>query len=170
MFTLIGIGTSVAFIFSVTAMLFPAIFPAQFRTASGSVFVYFEASTVIITLVLLGQLLEAKAHSRTSSAIKELLKLVPSNATLITGGNEKIISINEIKEGDLLRVKPGAKIPVDGVVTEGAGSIDESMITGEPMPVDKGTGDTVRSGTINGLKSFLMEIANQNDGQIYFIE
>jgi Cu+-exporting ATPase len=157
MFTLIGIGTSVAFIFSVTAMLFPAIFPAQFRTASGSVFVYFEASTVIITLVLLGQLLEAKAHSRTSGAIKELLKLVPSNATLITGGNEKIISINEIKEGDLLRVKPGGKIPVDGVVTEGAGSIDESMITGEPIPVDKETGDSVTSGTINTTSSFVMK-------------
>ncbi len=157
MFTLIGIGTSVAFLFSVTAMLFPGIFPAQFRTASGSVFVYFEASTVIITLVLLGQLLEAKAHSRTSGAIKELLKLVPSNATLLTGGDEKIISINEIKAGDLLRVKPGEKIPVDGVVTEGAGSIDESMITGEPMPVDKETGDSVTSGTINTTSSFVMK-------------
>lgn len=157
MFTLIGIGTGVAFLFSVVAMLVPDIFPAQFKTMSGTVFVYFEAATVIITLVLLGQLLEAKAHSRTSGAIKELLKLVPAEATLIVNGEEKIIPIDEIKKGDHLRVKPGEKIAVDGKVLEGESSIDESMITGEPIPVDKKSGDPVTSGTINTTKSFVME-------------
>lgn len=157
MFTLIGIGTGVAFLFSVVAMLVPDIFPVQFRTMSGTVFVYFEAATVIITLVLLGQLLEAKAHSRTSGAIKELLKLVPAEATLVVNGEEKVISIDEIKKGDQLRVKPGEKIAVDGKVLEGESSIDESMITGEPVPVDKKRGDPVTSGTINTTKSFIME-------------
>ncbi len=157
MFTLIGIGTGVAFLFSVIAMLFPGIFPVQFRTMSGTVFVYFEAATVIITLVLLGQLLEAKAHSRTSGAIKELLKLVPSEATLLINGEEKIIPIDDIKKGDRLRVKPGEKIPVDGKVTDGESSIDESMITGEPIPADKKADDKVTSGTINTTRSFVME-------------
>ncbi|MEO7292770.1 MAG: heavy metal translocating P-type ATPase, partial [Ginsengibacter sp.] len=157
MFTLIGIGTGVAFLFSVIAMIFPGIFPDQFRTMSGTVFVYFEAATVIITLVLLGQLLEARAHSRTSGAIKELLKLVPSEATLLINGEEKIILIDEIKKGDRLRVKPGGKIPVDGKVVEGESSIDESMITGEPIPADKTVGDKVSSGTINTTRSFVME-------------
>lgn len=157
MFTLIGIGTGVAFLFSVVAMLFPNIFPDQFKTMSGTVFVYFEAATVIITLVLLGQLLEAKAHSRTSGAIKELLKLVPSEAILVENGEEKIISIDDIKKGDHLRVKPGEKIPVDGKVMEGESSIDESMITGEPIPVDKKKGDAVTSGTINTTRTFVME-------------
>lgn len=157
MFTLIGIGTGVAFLFSVVAMLFPDIFPAQFKTESGSVFVYFEATTVILTLVLLGQLLEARAHSRTSGAIRELLKLVPANATLLLNGEERVISIDEIKKGDRLRIKPGDKIPVDGKLVEGQGSIDESMITGEPIPVDKNEGDTVTSGTINSNTSFVME-------------
>ncbi len=157
MFTLIGIGTGVAFLFSVIAMIFPGIFPDQFRTMSGTVFVYFEAATVIITLVLLGQLLEARAHSRTSGAIKELLKLVPSEATLLINGEEKIISIDEIKKGDRLRVKPGGKIPVDGKVVEGESSIDESMITGEPIPADKSADDKVTSGTINTTRSFVME-------------
>ena len=157
MFTLIGIGTGVAFVFSVIAMLFPYIFPAQFRTESGTVFVYFEATTVILTLVLLGQLLEARAHSKTSGAIKELLKLVPAEATLIVDGEEKIIPIDDIKKGDLLRVKPGEKIPVDGKLVKGQGSIDESMITGEPIPADKNVDDKVTSGTINTTKSFVME-------------
>jgi Cu2+-exporting ATPase len=157
MFTLIGIGTGVAFIFSVVAMLFPTIFPAQFKTHSGTVFVYFEAATVILTLVLLGQLLEARAHSRTSGAIKALLKLVPSEATLITNGEEKVIPIDEIKTGDRLRIKPGEKIPVDGKLIQGIASIDEAMITGEPVPVDKGVDDKVTSGTINTTTSFVME-------------
>ncbi|CAL2104129.1 Copper-exporting P-type ATPase [Tenacibaculum sp. 190130A14a] len=157
MFTLIGIGAGIAWVFSVFAMLFPDIFPAQFKTPHGNVFVYFEATTVILTLVLLGQLLEARAHSQTSGAIKELLKLVPSTATLLVNGEEKIIAIDKIQQGDLLRVKPGDKIPVDGVINEGVSSIDESMITGEPIPVDKKQGDKVSSGTINGTKSFVME-------------
>ncbi|MFY0654367.1 MAG: cadmium-translocating P-type ATPase [Cyclobacteriaceae bacterium] len=158
MFTLIGIGAGVAWIFSVVAMLFPEIFPEDFRTASGTVFVYFEATTVILTLVLLGQLLEAKAHSQTSGAIKELLKLAPTEATLVTPNeNDKTILIDHIKVGDLLRVKPGEKIPVDGKIIEGNSSIDESMITGEPIPVEKWVGERVNSGTINGTKSFVFE-------------
>jgi len=156
MFTLIGIGSGIAWIFSVFAMLFPDIFPEDFKTHDGNVFVYFEAATVILTLVLLGQLLEARAYSQTSGAIKELLKLVPSTATLVENGIDKVIAIDKIEWGNLLRVKPGEKIPVDGSIVEGQSSIDESMITGEPIPVDKKTGDKVSSGTINGTKSFVM--------------
>ncbi|MFV8325112.1 heavy metal translocating P-type ATPase [Flavobacterium sp. ZS1P14] len=156
MFTLIGIGTGVAFLFSLAGMFFPAIFPNEFRTEEGTVLLYFEATTVILTLVLLGQLLEARAHSQTSGAIKELLKLAPTEATLVIDGKDKVISIHDIKKGDLLRVKPGEKIPVDGKITDGESAIDESMITGEPIPVDKIVGDTVSSGTINGNKSFVM--------------
>lgn len=158
MFTLIGIGAGVAWIFSVVAMLFPEVFPDDFKTESGTVFVYFEATTVILTLVLLGQLLEARAHSQTSGAIKELLKLAPTEATLVTpNSGDQVVSINDIKKGDWLRVKPGDKIPVDGKIVEGHSSIDESMISGEPIPVDKNTGDQVSSGTINGTKSFVLE-------------
>ena len=157
MFTLIGIGSGIAWLFSVFAMLFPDVFPQDFKTTDGNVFVYFEATTVILTLVLLGQLLEAKAHSQTSGAIKELLKLVPSTATLVIDGEDKVIAIDKIEQGNLLRVKPGEKIPVDGSVVEGHSSIDESMITGEPIPVDKSVGDKVSSGTINGTKSFVMK-------------
>ncbi|WP_414000118.1 heavy metal translocating P-type ATPase [Flavobacterium sp. W1B] len=156
MFTLIGIGSGMAFLFSLVGLFFPDIFPDEFKTHNGAVHLYFEATTVILTLVLLGQLLEAKAHSRTSSAIKELLKLAPTEATLVSGGVDKIISIHDIKKGDLLRVKPGDKIPVDGKITTGESTIDESMITGEPIPVDKKVGDSVVSGTINGNKSFVM--------------
>ncbi len=157
MFTLIGLGAGAAFLFSVFALLFPSIFPDQFKTESGTVFVYFEAVTVILTLVLLGQLLEAKAHSQTSGAIKELLKLAPSEATLVTPEGDKVVSIHSIKKGDLLRVKPGDKIPVDGKIVEGSSNVDESMITGEPIPVSKKIGDKVSSGTINGNQSFVME-------------
>ena len=157
MFTLIGIGAGIAWLFSVFAMLFPDLFPQDFKTADGNVFVYFEATTVILTLVLLGQLLEARAHSQTSGAIKELLKLVPSTATLVTNGEDKVIAIDKIEKGNLLRVKPGEKIPVDGSIVEGHISIDESMITGEPIPVDKNIDDKVSSGTINGTKSFIMK-------------
>lgn len=156
MFTLIGIGTGVAFLFSLFGMFFPAIFPTEFKTHNGMVSLYFEATTVILTLVLLGQLLEARAHSQTSGAIKELLKLAPTEAILVLDGKDKVISIHDIKKGDLLRVKPGNKIPVDGKITDGESTIDESMITGEPIPVDKKTGDNVSSGTINGNKSFVM--------------
>lgn len=156
MFTLIGIGAGVAWLFSVFGMLVPDFFPAQFRTESGAVHVYFEAATVILTLVLLGQLLEARAHSKTNSAVKELLKLAPNKAVKIVGGEEVEVSIDKIELNDILKVKPGDKIPVDGVVTEGETNIDESMITGEPIPVTKGAGDKVTSGTINGNQTFLM--------------
>lgn len=156
MFTLIGIGTSVAFLFSIVGMFFPDVFPDEFKSHHGTIHLYFEAATVIITLVLLGQLLEAKAHGQTNGAIKELLKLAPTEATLVENGSDKVISIHNIKKGDLLRVKPGEKIPVDGKITSGESSINESMITGEPIPADKKTGDTVIAGTINGTKSFVM--------------
>ena len=156
MFTLVGIGTGVAFIFSIMGLLFPAIFPSEFKTESGTVHLYFEATAVILTLVLLGQLLEARAHSQTSGAIKELMKLAPTEAVLVENGEDKVISIHDIQVGDLLRVKPGDKIPVDGKIAEGEGSVDESMISGEPIPVDKTKGDNVSSGTINGTKSFVM--------------
>ncbi|MBG6110448.1 Cu2+-exporting ATPase [Flavobacterium sp. CG_9.10] len=156
MFTLIGIGSGVAFLFSVFGLFFPELFPNEFKTEGGTVHLYFEATTVILTLVLLGQLLEAKAHSRTSGAIKELLKLAPTEATLVVDGADKVISIHDIKKGDLLRVKPGDKIPVDGKITDGESTIDESMISGEPIPVDKTIDDSVIAGTINGNKSFVM--------------
>ncbi len=157
MFTLIGIGAGVAWLFSLFGLVFPNLFPSDFKTDFGTVHVYFEAATVILTLVLLGQLLEAKAHSKTNNAVKELLKLAPNKAVRIEDGEEKEISIDDIKIGDLLRVKPGDKIPVDGVITEGKSSIDESMITGEPIPVDKEKEDQVTSGTINGKQSFVMK-------------
>ncbi len=156
MFTLIGIGTGVEFLFSLVGMFFPEIFPQEFKTDSGTVLLYFEATTVILTLVLLGQLMEARAHSQTSSAIKELLKLAPTEAVLVVDGKDQVVSIHDIKKGDLLRVKPGDKIPVDGKITDGESTVDESMITGEPIPVDKKSGDNVSSGTINGNKSFVM--------------
>ena len=156
MFTLVGIGTGVAFIFSIVGLLFPGIFPNEFKTDAGTIHLYFEATAVILTLVLLGQLLEAKAHSQTSGALKELLKLAPTESVLVENGEDKVISIHDIKVGDLLRVKPGDKIPVDGKIMEGQSSIDESMITGEPIPVDKEKGDKISSGTINGTKSFIM--------------
>ncbi len=157
MFTLIGIGAGVAWLFSVFGLLFPQVFPPQFKTDSGAVHVYFEAATVILTLVLMGQVLEARAHSKTNSAVKELLKLAPNKAIKIVDGKEEVVAIKKIKKGDILKVKPGEKIPVDGHITEGQSSIDESMITGEPIPVDKSEDDKVSSGTINGNQSFLMK-------------
>ncbi|TDT43785.1 Cu2+-exporting ATPase [Maribacter spongiicola] len=156
MFTLIGIGAGVAWLFSVFAILVPDFFPPQFRTDQGTVHVYFEAATVILTLVLFGQLLEARAHSKTNSAVKELLKLAPNKAIKIVDGKEVSIAIDQISKGDLLRVKPGDKIPVDGSIHEGESTVDEAMITGEPVPVQKVVGDTISSGTINGKGSFVM--------------
>jgi Cu2+-exporting ATPase len=156
MFTLIGIGSGVAWLFSVTALLFPGIFPDQFKSHAGTVYVYFEATTVILTLVLLGQLLEARAHGKTNRAIKELLKLAPNKATKIIDGKEQVVAIDSIQKGDFIRVKPGEKIPVDGSIKDGESTIDESMISGEPIPVDKTAGDKVSSGTINGNKTFVM--------------
>ncbi|OFA32508.1 copper-translocating P-type ATPase [Glaciecola punicea] len=157
MFTLIGIGASVAWLFSVFGILFPDFFPAQFKTDFGAVHVYFEAATVILTLVLMGQVLEARAHSKTNSAVKELLKIAPNKAVRVVNGTEEEVAIDKIQKGDILRVKPGEKIPVDGVITEGNTTVDESMISGEPIPVDKTQDDKVSSGTINGNQSFLMK-------------
>ncbi|MEX0275759.1 MAG: heavy metal translocating P-type ATPase, partial [Flavobacteriaceae bacterium] len=157
MFTLIGIGAGIAWLFSVVGMFLPDVFPAQFKTESGTVHVYFEAATVILTLVLLGQVLEARAHSKTNSAVRELLKLAPNKAIKVVNGEMVEVGIDAIEIGDVLKVRPGDKIPVDGSITEGHGTIDESMITGEPIPVNKTEGDTVSSGTINGSQSFLMK-------------
>ncbi|SOC80007.1 Cu2+-exporting ATPase [Salinimicrobium sediminis] len=163
MFTLIGIGAGVAWLFSVFGMLFPGWFPEQFLSHHGTVHVYYEAATVILTLVLLGQLLEARAHSRTNSAIKELLKLAPNTATIVENGEEREIHTDEIEVGNILRVKPGDKIPVDGSIQKGQTNIDESMITGEPVPVEKAEGDKVTSGTINGNRSFTMKAEKVGD-------
>ena len=156
MFTLIGIGAGIAWLFSVVALVFPAIFPEQFKTTEGTVHVYFEAATVILTLVLLGQVLEARAHKRTSSALRQLMELTPKKALRIVNGEEELIRIEHILKGDLIRVKPGEKIPVDGVVIKGNSTVNESMLSGEPIPVDKAESDTVHAGTINGNGTFDM--------------
>ena len=158
MFTLIAIGMGVAYLYSVIATLFPEIFPAAFRDANGEVGLYFEAAAVITTLVLLGQVLELRARSKTSSAIKSLLGLAPNSARIVDeNGEEKDISLTDVMVGDLLRVRPGEKVPVDGKVTDGESFIDESMISGEPMEVKKSLGDSVTGGTVNGNGSFLMK-------------
>ena len=163
MFTLIGIGSGVAWLLSVFGLIFPDIFPVQFKTSSGAVHVYFEAATVILTLVLLGQLLEAKAHSKTNSAVKALLQLAPNKAIKVENREDIEVPIHSIEINDILKVKPGERIPVDGVVTNGSTSVDESMITGEPMPVSKSEGDKVSSGTINGRPGH-PPISNYPDG------
>ena len=157
MFTLIGLGITVAYAFSVAATLAPDIFPDSFRDARGRVGVYFEAAAVITTLVLLGQVLELRARQATSGAIRALLELAPPKARRIApDGTERDVSIDDLREGDRLRVRPGEKIPVDGEVIEGSSTIDESMITGEPMPVRKAPGDAVTGGTVNQTGGFVM--------------
>ncbi|MBE0663857.1 MAG: copper-translocating P-type ATPase [Bacteroidales bacterium] len=157
MWTLISIGVGSAYLFSVFALMIPGVFPDQFKDANGNVHLYFEAAAVILTLVLLGQVLELRAHSKTNSAIKALLNLVPPIARIIRNGEEEEIPMEEVQTGDLLRVRPGEKIPVDGTITDGTAVIDESMITGESIPADKSTGDKVTGGTINGKTSFVMK-------------
>jgi heavy metal translocating P-type ATPase len=157
MWTLISIGTGAAYLFSVLGLMVPGIFPAQFKDEQGNVHLYFEAAAVILTLVLLGQVLELRAHSKTSSAIKELLNLVPPVARLIRNGEENEIPLEDVQEGDILRVRPGEKIPVDGIITNGNAVIDESMITGESIPAEKSKNDKVTGGTINGKTSFEMK-------------
>jgi Cu2+-exporting ATPase len=157
MWTLITIGVGAAYIFSVLGLFFPGLFPSQFKDVQGNVHLYFEASAVILTLVLLGQVLELRAHSKTNSAIKALLGLVPPVARIITNGQEKEVPLEEVQVGDILRIKPGEKIPVDGIITNNTAVIDESMITGEPIPVDKSGGDKVTGGTINGKTVFDMK-------------
>jgi Cu+-exporting ATPase len=155
MFTLIAIGTGAAYLYSLVAVLFPSLIPDAFRH-QGTVHVYFEAAAVIVTLVLLGQVLELRARRRTGAAIRELLSLAPPTARIVRDGLEREVPLEEVRQGDTLRVRPGEKIPVDGRLTEGRSTVDESMITGEPMPVEKQTGDPVIGGTVNQTGSFLM--------------
>jgi Cu+-exporting ATPase len=157
MFTLIALGTGAAYLDSVAATLFPQIFPASFRDMHGAVSTYFEAAAVITTLVLLGQVLELRARQQTSSAIRSLLNLAPKQAHQIApDGTEKDVALDVVKKGDLLRVRPGESVPVDGVILDGASAVDESMVTGEPMPVDKSVGDKVTGGTLNANGTFVM--------------
>ncbi len=157
MFTLIALGTGAAFVYSVVATLAPDIFPASFRGHHGEVAVYFEAAAVIVTLVLLGQVLELLARSRTSSAIKALLGLAPKTARRVRDdGGEEDVPLDAVQVGDRLRVRPGEKVPVDGTVVEGTSAVDESMITGEPIPVEKGPGTRLTGATVNGTGSFVM--------------
>jgi Cu2+-exporting ATPase len=157
MWTLISIGVGAAYLFSVVALLIPNVFPAQFKDVHGNVHLYFEAAAVILTLVILGQVFELRAHNKTNSAIKALLGLVPPVARVIHNGQEEEIPLEEVQVADILRVKPGEKVPVDGIITEGHAVIDESMITGEPIPVDKLENDKITGGTINGNTSFEMK-------------
>jgi len=157
MFTLIGLGTGAAYLDSLAATIFPQIFPASFRDASGAPPVYFEAAAIITTLGLLGQVLELRARQKTSGAIRALLHLAPQQAHLIAADGERDVPLNEVQPGDRLRVRPGERVPTDGVVLEGQSAIDESMLTGEPMPVEKSSGDPVTGGTLNSSGSFVME-------------
>ena len=157
MFTLIGLGTGAAYLYSVAATLVPGLFPDSFRIHGGELAVYFEPAVAIIALVLLGQVLELRARSRTSSALKALLGLAPKTARVVRGDTrEEDIPLEQVQVGDRLRVRPGEKIPVDGVVLEGSSSVDESMVTGEPIPVDKQSGQNVVGATVNGTGSFVM--------------
>ena len=157
MFTLIGLGVAVGYLFSVIAVVLPGVFPHSFRHADGNVPVYFEAAAVIVTLVLLGQVLELRARSQTGTAIRELLGLAPKTARRISqNGQEEDIPLEHVSVGDRLRVRPGERVPVDGVVLDGSSAVDESMITGEPIPVEKHSGDRVVGATINGTGSFVM--------------
>ncbi|MCH9052148.1 MAG: copper-translocating P-type ATPase, partial [Proteobacteria bacterium] len=157
MFTLISIGVGVAYLFSTVAVLFPGIFPAAFKGAGGEVALYFEAAAVIVTLVLLGQVLELRARSRTSDAIRALLDLAPKTARIIReDGSEEDIALERVAPGDRLRVRPGEKVPVDGVVLEGGSALDESMVSGESLPVEKSPGDWLTGATINGAGSLIM--------------
>jgi P-type Cu+ transporter len=157
MFTLIALGTGTAYAYSLVAVFFPSAFPASFQTRNGQVPVYFEAAAAITTLVLLGQVLELRARSRTSAAIRSLLRLTPKDARLVRrDGTEIDVPVETITKGDVLRVRPGERVPVDGVVIEGSSSVDESLVTGEPIPIEKIGRSTVTGGTVNGTGSFLM--------------
>jgi len=159
MFTLIGLGVAVAFLYSLVATIAPGIFPQAFRSANGHVDVYFEAAAVITTLVLLGQVLELKARGRTSGAIRALLELAPPTANRVRDdGSEEQVALDDVRVGDKLRVRPGEKVPLDGTVAEGSSAVDESMISGEPIPVGKEPGSDVIGGTVNGTGGFVMEV------------
>src|SRR2546428_2771186 len=157
MFTLIALGTGTAYVYSVVAALVPGMFPESFRTHGGEVELYFEAAAIITTLVLLGQVIELRARSQTSSAIKALLGLTPKTARrLRDDGDEEDVSLDEVRPGDRLRVRPGERVPVDGVVLEGTSAVDESMVTGEPIRVEKAPSSRVTGGTVNGTGGFVM--------------
>ncbi len=156
MFTLIAVGVGAAFLYSAVVMLAPGIFPASFRE-HGRLGIYFESAAMITVLVLLGQVLEGRARARTGAAIRSLLDLAPKTARRLRDGHEEDVPVDEIELGDVLRVRPGEKIPVDGEITEGRSTIDESMITGEPMPAEKAPGDTVTGGTVNKTGAFLLK-------------
>jgi len=157
MFTLIGIGVGTAYLYSVAAVLIPGAFPDSLRGHGGQIGVYFEAAAVITTLVLLGQVLELRARSRTSGAIKALLGLAPKTARRVAAdGSEEDVPLEQVRVGDLLRVRPGEKIPVDGIVVDGQSAVDESMVTGEPIPVEKLQNSKLIGGTVNGTGSFLL--------------
>src|SRR5512134_980997 len=157
MFTLIGLGVSVAYLYSLIATLFPGVFPPSFRLEGGEVAVYFEAAAAIVTLVLLGQVLELKARSRTGAAVKALLGLAPKTARrLRDDGSEEDVPLDVVHLGDRLRVRPGEKVPVDGVVLEGNSAVDESMVSGEAIPVEKNPGDRVVGATVNGTGSLII--------------
>ena len=158
MFTLIGLGVGVAWTYSTVAVLFPGIFPASVHLKTGIVPVYFEAAAVITALVLMGQVLEIRARSRTNAAIKMLLGLAPKTARIIRAdGNEEDIPLEQVKPGDQLRIRPGEKVPVDGIALDGSSSVDESMVTGEPLPVSKHEGDKLIGATVNGTGSLIMQ-------------
>ena len=158
MFTLTGLGIGVAYVYSVIAVTLPGVFPPVFRTEGGLPPVYFEVAAVITALVLLGQVLELRARSSTNSAIRGLLGLAPKTARRVRADNsEEDVPLADVQIGDHLRVRPGEKVPVDGVVVEGRSSIDESMITGEPMPVEKTAGERLIGATVNGTGSLIME-------------
>lgn len=163
MFSLIVLGVAASFIFSIVALIFPDIIPHEIRGSHHEIPLYFEAVCVILTLVILGQLMEAAAHKKTGNAIRELMNLSPDEANLIVNGEEKKILLSQVKIGDLLKVKPGEKIPVDGKITEGSSVVDESMITGEPIPIEKNVHDKVSSGTINGNHVFIMKAEKIGD-------
>lgn len=157
MFTLIALGTGTAFLYSVIAVLFPQLFPATFRGMNDEVPVYFEAAAAITTLVLLGQVLELRARSRTSAAIRALLQRSPKSARLVRGdGTEIDVPVEHLQAGDMLRVRPGEKVPVDGIVTDGESAVDESLMTGEPIPIEKAAGARVIGGTVNGTGTLVM--------------
>jgi Cu+-exporting ATPase len=162
MFTLIGLGVGAAFLYSLVATIAPGAFPAGFAM-HGRVEPYFDTAVVITTLVLLGQVLEITARSRTSSALRELLGLAPKSARLVTDAGDRDVPLQDVNVGDVLRVRPGEKVPVDGVVTEGRSAVDESMVTGEPVPVPKEPGSRVTGGTINGTGSFVMRAERVGD-------
>ncbi|MEA2626992.1 MAG: P-type Cu+ transporter [Candidatus Binatota bacterium] len=167
MFTLIGLGVAVAYVYSLIAVLFPWMFPASFRTHGGEVGVYFEAAGAIVTLVLLGQVLELRARSRTGAAIRSLLGLAPKTARrVLNDGREEDVPVDQVQVGDRLRVRPGEKIPVDGVVLEGRSSVDESMVTGEAIPVEKGPGDAVIGATVNGTGSLIIRAERVGEGTL----